>query len=476
MRKEFTQPLYHHTTSISAYPLRPLLQGFLLGIVLLTLVACGGEKTDESKLSPSPQVVQVRVVAAQAPVFEGASSNAPIIINLFEGDMRRVVGQSSADAVGIVYFQIDLGNRTGWVAQTQVELIGDSRTIALVIPSPTILPAATLVPATNTPTSSPTATATDIPSSPVAPHLTVNVSRAIVFAEPNRTASEIATLFEGETYTPTHITTPNDLGDVFFAIQLGTQQGWILRSQVAVEGDIASLPVADGIALTNPTPTLADIAQARLTQTAISSNSPAPEITRITPSPSATPTPSETENETQTLTAVPTYTGRYEIQEWVPPPLTIDLPAGWQEIHVLIPVSSQIAAGNIGMSVYEGPLTAEINGTIWVLWGFPNFTDPFGTVNLWADGVQLLRSLLFLGCNIGLQEQEEFIIDGRSAVGAKFSAVTCADGPDIAGWFAGLQVEGGNFAFFVGAEPVDRVLEGLVLLNGIMETVHFDTE
>jgi hypothetical protein len=432
-------------------------------VLLLILLACGGEDDSGSngateQPSDTPNAPFVRVTADSAPVFAEPVTSSEVIITLFEGDLRRILNQSPPDVVGLRYYQLDLGNRTGWIAETQVELLGDMSLVVVLNPTP-IAPTQMATPAIEatieTPTTTPAPTQT--PTIPVA---RVNVSRAIVFTLPSRSSETLVTLFEGEQFVASSVTEPNNLGDVFYEIELGTQRGWVLNSQIEILGDPTLLTVVDPNdvqVLDEPTPEPTTIAQA---------------------TPEATPTSVLTNPDDSTLeptaTPVATSSSPLDIQVFEPPPLSIDIPAEWDAIHVLVPVANGIAAGNVAMSVYEGSLGNGLTGTIWIIWGFPNVLNPRGEADLWSDGLQLLRGLLFDGCNIGIDAKRDYVVGSLPAVGTIFSAVDCPEGDDIAGWFAALRVSGGNYAFFMGVQPVDRVGEGIAQLQPVIDSVVFE--
>ena len=76
-----------------------------------------------------------------------------------------------------------------------------------------------------------------------------------------------------------------------------------------------------------------------------------------------------------------------------------------------------------------------------------------GELNLWADGVQILRgSLVGSSCNLGLDEQRTFSVGGHEGVGTYYAAVGCADETDTTGWFAALRMDEGSYAFFTAVE------------------------
>lgn len=182
-------------------------------------------------------------------------------------------------------------------------------------------------------------------------------------------------------------------------------------------------------------------------------------------------------------------------------PIRIELPAQWQSGNAALPVSDgadvgliavvateqvpeltasapvngteEASAGSIGFlpfTVYRGPVTGG-TGYITVIWGFRNVTTaaPFqeggAQVYLRGDAIRLLNlTLLDPGCNVGIDDDREFIVAGEPAIGAYFAAVECPplmDGspglPDIRGWFAITQRENVNFAFYMYTEPADAL-------------------
>jgi hypothetical protein len=167
------------------------------------------------------------------------------------------------------------------------------------------------------------------------------------------------------------------------------------------------------------------------------------------------------------------------LRQGTPPPLTLTLPDGWQQAHILVPVTGTLASGDVRLAVYEGPLPDGLTGHIWIVWDFPNII-PFQPgqqveISLWADSIQYLRGLLFTGCNIGLftDERRTYVMGGYEGEGTIYSAVNCEGASNIAGWFAAVRVNEENFAFYMGIEPADRVNEGIPHLQAVLDTLQF---
>jgi hypothetical protein len=133
--------------------------------------------------------------------------------------------------------------------------------------------------------------------------------------------------------------------------------------------------------------------------------------------------------------------------------------------------------GELPTSIYRGPLSDGSTGTLWLLWGFPNLMSPTGVINLYADAVQLLRSVIFdaNSCTIGLgDEKREYQVGPYTGVGTIYSAVNCQGEADIAGFFTIVQVGGGNFAFYAGIEPPASVGTGIPEMQALLQSVQFD--
>jgi hypothetical protein len=187
---------------------------------------------------------------------------------------------------------------------------------------------------------------------------------------------------------------------------------------------------------------------------------------------SATPDPLMTPTATPLVLQIEPITG-----DGIAPPFTIVLPPQWETFYtnyILQDVTGLLA---LPLTVYRGPVTGGV-GTIVVLWAFPtisalNQTQPNASqMDLFADGLRLLRlAVLEQGCNVGTDVRRQYTIGGLTATGTQFSAVTCPQTPDTRGWFAGLEVNGLNFAFYMYTDPItaiDGARDGLqAVLNGI---------
>lgn len=446
----------------------------LCGLILaLILSACGG---DDEKSGRQPTATssapKIKVVVSQAPVFTLPNRTAEIIVNLFEGETRHILGKSAPDDVGTTFYQIELGNRTGWVLESQVQVTGDINKIAL---------AEVAVPTATASLESATEAPTEAVSTQTSGEVTavIIVPRAIALTAPSRDAAELTTLLQGEQVKVLRQTLPDALGTIFYEIELGTQRGWVLSSQVEISGDASTL----GIAFV-PTASPETIAQGvtSIPTTAVPTRPPTatPTATVVTPT-SAEPT-ALPNNITPSASPV-IANDNPSIQVGEAPPLSLTLPEGWDVGHFLIPVSGSIGQGSVKMTVYEGPLPDGVKGTIWVVWGFPpiinpNETNASGTLqlSLWPDGIQYLRGLLFPGCNIGLytDNRQTYDMGGYEGEGTTFSAVSCDSGAsDISGWWVGVHVNEENFIFYMGVEPVDRIAEGLGPLQAIIDTLQF---
>lgn len=306
------------------------------------------------------------------------------------------------------------------------------------------------------------------------PSAVIAVERAVVFPRPDRSAPPLTYLFEREQVT----VRGQSVDGVFWLVAVGAGEGWILAAQ-ADRIDDAPLPVIELIA-----PDATSTPPATLTRT------PAPTPTQAksaTPRMAATP---RTTPPTLTITPFPPPTSAaLDVPEGIgatstprsiwpgtPPPLTLELPAGWQAAHVLLPFQTPASLREVPMSLYEGALPGGATGHLFLFWGFPNVTSPTGEISLWTDALQLLRgSLVDQSCNLGIDlAPKTYRVGGHEAAGTLFSAVDCAGEPDTAGYFAALQVEGGNYAFFFAVEPPGAFADQLPTLQAILDSVRFE--
>lgn len=453
----------------------PLVFIALLAFFLISACDNDPENTSESpRASATPEFPQAQVTVAQASVFTSPDRNSPILINLFQGDIRRVLQKSSPDALGTVFYELDLGNQTGWVLETQIQLGGDLTQIAL-LPSPT-------------PTlgiSTPTIAPLDLDDRIFG---FIVVSRAIVLETWDRDSEELGALLEGETFEILAQTPPDETGTVFYGVRYNDRLGWLLSSQVQVIGDIQRVALLVSETPTpspsptagTPAPTLTETATFTVTAFPLITEQASPtSMTESTPLESL-PTPLPTElmptPSLAFLTSTPEPTPiLLSIREGIPPPLTLELPEGWEQIHVVVPTELVYGIVELPLAVYQGPLPDGLSGTLWIVWGFPNLLPVAGEETLWSDGLLYLRSFLFRTCVMGIdmENRQSFKVGDREGIGTYYSAVQCGEVTDITGWFAALQVDGGNYAFYVGVEPVGRIQDGLPPMQTILDSVRF---
>jgi len=292
----------------------------------------------------------------------------------------------------------------------------------------------------------------------------VIVERAYVFARPERAADPLTYVYQREQFPVLGQTADGR----YLLVQVESVQGWVLAAQMEVSGDLARVPVLSG----TPLPVTVTFSP---TQTqAVATTAPSPRPTR-TPLPTRTPSPTLDPTALAVAgTATPTGT-LPPVLPGKPPPLTLDLPEGWETVHLEVPFRSfDGRLRSVALSVYYGPLSDGAQGYIYLYWGFPNVVDFDGEYNLWADGVQLLRgSLVGDSCNLGLDEQRTFRVGGLEGVGTYYAAVSCADEEDTTGWFAVLRVHEGSYAFFTAVEPFDALVDQRVALQAILDSVQF---
>jgi hypothetical protein len=284
------------------------------------------------------------------------------------------------------------------------------------------------------------------------------VERAVVFPLPDRNAEPLTYLFQRE-QVPVLGKTPDG---TFLLVQVTDQQGWILRVQADLVGDLEQVPVVEAPDVP-PTLTMTPF---RATAT------PALPPGTGTPPP-ARQTPGATAEEG---TGTPEADDLSHVLPGSPPPLAITLPEGWQQVHILVPFRTyDNQVRDIPLSIYVGPLPGEAKGFIYLYWGFPNVVDLVtGEYNLWADGVQILRgSLVGESCNLGVYDQQTFSVGGQDAVGAFYQASECDGEQDTAGWFATLRVYDGSFAFYTAVEPWNALSDQRLALQSILDSVEF---
>lgn len=458
---------------------------FLLILVVILVGACGSEDEPSSPnttnptpaSSPTPSVPTARVIVPEAFVLAFPQRDAEIIISLFQGDLRQILGRTAPDRLGDFFYEVDLGTRSGWVLSYQVEAAGDLTSLTTVDET-AFTPTLTL----------PTIVAVDNTTPSPSPERTVaagyaigrvSVPRASVLANFSRESTPLGFLLEGEEVTIGALTTPDGTGTSFYGIEYGDQIGWVIVSQLTiVAGDVAQLQpifLATSPATVN-TPSV--FVAPTLSPTSRTPTPFPPSVFTVAPTLTYTPIPL---SPTATLEAgafpaaeSPTPAPVVDVEVIDPPPLNMSLPEGWESQHIFF--GGGPAGIKIALSIYQGPLPDGLSGTLWLVWGFPNLAPPTGELDMWSDGVFYLRNLLFIHCNIGvdLNNRQLFPVGQYEGTGTYYSAVDCGDAADIAGWFAALQVSGGNYAFYIGIEPVERVTQGLPYMQDIMDSISFN--
>jgi hypothetical protein len=342
----------------------------------------------------------------------------------------------------------------------------------------------------------PNATATISPMDD--PIIQVVAAEAPLWLSPQEGAAEAGRLLQGETADILGKTETSE--QVFYLIgREGTVMGWIPESDVLAQGNVGEVPlfsIEEALAAVLPTQVVAlqpsGLPTQTLTQTPTATQpSRTPTLTPppVTPSaspdlagtaqaaPTATDLPITATATSESTAEAPEPTSEPQIERGVPPPFTLELPEGWGAAHVFVPVSSEFVQGTLPVSLYQGTLTGGGEGFIWVVWSFPTLVDlGSGELSLYADGVQILRGVIFdsNACTISLgSERRQHTVGGLEAVGTIFSITDCPDASDAAGYFATLNVEGENFVFIVGVESLSATDTGLPQLQAILDTVQF---
>jgi hypothetical protein len=288
----------------------------------------------------------------------------------------------------------------------------------------------------------------------------IAVERAVVFPTPDRNAEPLTYLYERER-APVIGQSPDG---VFLLVVVDDQQGWILRAQVDISGDTATVPVTGS--LQPPTPTVTPFQMPTATPVILPTRTLLP---TQTPAPEATLAPDVTAPATPQAQAPVMLPG-------VPPPLEITLPEGWETVHLVVPLRTfDNQMHDVPLTIYFGTLGGNVNAFIYLYWGFPNTVDWItGEYNLWADGVQILRgSLVGDTCNLGVYDQQTFMVGGLEGIGAYYQAADCQGENDTAGWFTTLRVYNGSFAFYVAVEPWDARTAQRDNLQAILDSVTF---
>ena len=168
--------------------------------------------------------------------------------------------------------------------------------------------------------------------------------------------------------------------------------------------------------------------------------------------------------------------------EQFPPPLTIDVPDDWQNWYdTLVYNNVENELTSTRFANFFGSIEGGV-GSIVVLWGFSStatidrITGEMNIINFYTQGLRLFGLLIAeIDCNTSFGDEQQFNIGTYPAVGASITAIDCPQYPNLAGWFAGLQVDGVNFLFYVYAEPDDALTtENIDTLQAMLNSVQFN--
>jgi hypothetical protein len=225
------------------------------------------------------------------------------------------------------------------------------------------------------------------------------------------------------------------------------------------------------------------------TATTVNLPSPVPTLTSIplpTNTPLPTPTLAEVAEATPEVTEEPLrLLALADLEEAIDPPISLTLPSEWTTLNATYLIQDIDGIRSLPFTVYEGPVTGG-TGQIILIWGFPeigiggNPLDSGSDVvfSLYNDGLRILRlAVLDPACNIGTDVERNYGVGGLPARGTVFSAVNCPDEPDTRGWFAALQQDGLNFAFYMLGLPIE-VMDGDAPLEmqAILDSVAFHVD
>ena len=435
---------------------------------LFLLVACGG---DEDAPTPTEAAAaSLRVNVSEGLVFARPARESDVLFRLIEGDELAPLAQTEPDSLSVIWYQVGRGDQFGWIAGSQVEVSGDLsgiRTVALDdSPQPT-----------DEGDGGPVMIVPDGEAFAI-----IVVDDTILYDAPSADAAERLRLNAEDSAQIIGRVEPDANGEVYLFLSLdGAPLGWVRQSEVSIAGDLDNVVVVEDVDVTLsdflPTATL-------FAETAVVIQQSA--TPRASVIPTLTPDLASTSQLAATATDVPVTPAGTPSETPIPallpgtaPPLSLTLPEGWQTAHVAVPLNTIYFVGELPISLYRGPLDGGVQGRMWIIWGFPNVTSPTGNINLYGDGVQLLRGMIFDSetCEIGLGgEQREYQVGGQTAAGTIYSAVNCEGSPDIAGFFAVTENGGGNFAFYVGVEPVTATDVGLPQMQAILDSVVFEVE
>jgi hypothetical protein len=196
-------------------------------------------------------------------------------------------------------------------------------------------------------------------------------------------------------------------------------------------------------------------------------------LVRPTLPPVFTPTPGAIVTATSTPVLIDPLTGVA-----VEPPINMTLPEGWGFAYDTFIYQELGQLNYIPFALYQGPVTGG-TGSILLLWNFPSIaaaSDSSTELNMYVDGLRLLRSVVFdPTCNIGTDPERDFNVGGITATGSYYRVVDCPADPNTRGWFAGLVQRNVNFVFYVYADPIEIVEEGIRNeLQAILDTLTFE--
>jgi hypothetical protein len=462
----------------------------LLLLLSVVAAACGDDKgsdsEDEQQTSntptqdPSPRA---RVTVSRAAVYLTPDREAPTILTLVEGDELAITAKTAPDALGAVFYSVQIGEQFGWILSSQVETSGNVAAL-LVLEDPTSNP---------NPSDGVTESVDLTPEDINIALIRTLADDTSMYTSPSADSDVLITLVQDVEFSPTYQTPPDDSGLIYYGVEVPFEGrlrlGWLPSTSVEVTGDTSTLVM---IVTSTPTPASGDestaVAQdatpAEPASSIPTTNTALPEISPESPTirPSqeaeiAPTTPTITLEPTITPTPLPSLTPTALVRA-IEPPIYIDVPATWDSGHFVVPTESSIPGGDteITISKYEGPLNDGSNGYIWVFSGFSNLVPQGARFDLYPDANLILRSLLFPGCNIGLDVEERTIyqIGPHQSIGARYVAIGCDDEePDIGGWFAALPVNGNNYVFFIGIDPPDHELENTAYFQSLLNTVQF---
>jgi hypothetical protein len=203
--------------------------------------------------------------------------------------------------------------------------------------------------------------------------------------------------------------------------------------------------------------------------TRVPTNTPQAAPPTLTPQPSAT---ISNEPTLETLALNP------RVGTDLEPPIRIDLLDGWTVVSdaLMLPDFGELTV--VPFAFYSGPVAGG-TGNIAILYGFENLVPEFGdrTPNVYADALRLLLfAVIEPTCEYSFEEERQFFVGDRQARGTVYAADTCPeDLPSLSGWFAALNVDGLNFAFYAYVEPIAGLsAASRGELQSILDSVEFD--